>query len=146
MPIIKWVTANAGENLRRNVVLPDAAACGGVPDTEKRGAGDRGKDPVGSGLDPAEILNTGFRNRVGLEPEKDGAEAEIKKGDATLAVSGGEEEVLAGSEIVGERKGSPSDGGDEGGERRGGRIGARGVIGGGRGGGRRHGEDGDELH
>lgn len=86
---IKRVAANTGENLWRNVILPDAAAGGDVPDREKRGTRDRGDDPVGSDLYPAEILDTKFRNRVRVEPEYDGAETEIEKRYAALAVSGG---------------------------------------------------------
>lgn len=78
MPRIKRVTANAGEKLWRNVVLPDAATGGGVPDREKRRTRERGEDPVGSALNPTEILDTGFGSGAGLEPEENGAEAEIK--------------------------------------------------------------------
>lgn len=142
---VEGVTAEAGEVFGGGVVLPEAAAGGGVPEGEEGGAGDGGEEEGrGSGEDPAEVLDAGAGagarggdlGVVGFEPEEELTGAEVQKGNAALAVADGEAEVGKGG--VGGGEGAeeglewgPAEGGDEGGE--------------GRGGGSGHGEDGDQL-
>lgn len=52
------VAADAGEVLGGGVVLPDAAAGGGVPEGEEGGAVEGDEEP-GVGEDPAEVLDAG---------------------------------------------------------------------------------------
>lgn len=53
---VEGVAAEAGEVLRRGVVLPDASAGGEVPEGDEGGPVDRGEEP-GLGSDPAQILD-----------------------------------------------------------------------------------------
>lgn len=123
MARIEGIATNAGENLGCGIVSPEASAGGAVVEGERGESGDGGEEVgVGSGLDPDEVLDGEFgRGGVGVEPEDWGLEAEVKQGDAALAVTGGEEEVgaggLGGEEVAAERERGPPDGGDERGER-----------------------------
>lgn len=125
MPGVERIAANAGEILRRGVVLPEAPSGGSVPEGEERGTVDRCQEP-GVGPDPAQILDpeSGGGGRRGgsveVEPEDDLAGAEVPDGDATLAVPNREAEVGGGGVVVGgevAEKGlrRPADGGDKGG-------------------------------
>lgn len=115
---VEGVAAEAGEKLRRGVVLEDAAGGGGAVEGESGGTVNGCEEAgVGPGLDPAEVLDAGFRCRVGLEPEKGGSGAEIEQTDAALSVGGSQEEMgrggLGGEEVAAEGERSPADGGDE---------------------------------
>lgn len=56
VPGVERIAADAREVLRGSVVLPEAAAGGGVPQGEEGGAVDGGEEP-GVGADPAEVLD-----------------------------------------------------------------------------------------
>lgn len=121
MARIERIAANARQNLRRGVVFPETAPGGAVVEGERRESGNGGEEVgVGSGLDPAEVLDA-EPGGVGVKPKDGGLEAEVEEGDASLAVAGGEEEVgaggLGGEEVSAEGEWGPPDGGDERGKR-----------------------------
>lgn len=75
---VEGVAAEAGEQLGRGVVLEDAAGGGGAVEGESGGPVDGCEEAgVWPGLDPAEVLDAGFRCGVGLKPEKGGSGAKV---------------------------------------------------------------------
>lgn len=119
MARIVGIAAEAGENLRAGIVLPENAVVG--VDREGGRAGNGGEDmSIRAGLDPAEVLDAKLGIGGGIKPDDDGAKMEVNEGDAAVTIGDGEEKVggggLGGEEIAGERERDPADGSDERGE------------------------------
>lgn len=75
---IKGVAADTGEVFGGGIILEDAAARRGAVEEEGGGAIDGGKEAgVGAGLDPAEVLDAGFGQGIGLKPKDGRSGAEI---------------------------------------------------------------------
>ncbi|GLT69921.1 hypothetical protein SLA2020_420300 [Shorea laevis] len=115
---VEGVAAEAGEKLRRGVVLEEAAGGGGAVEGESGGPVNGCEEAgVGPGLDPAEVLDAGFRCEVGLEPEKRGSGAEMSRQmrPCRLAAARRRWEEEGSVERRSRRRGrrSPADGGDE---------------------------------
>lgn len=95
---IERIAADGGEIFRQSLVFPNACGrAGGGVEGESGGAVNGCDDVrIGSGYDPAKVLDAELRIRVGVKPEDDGAETEVEDSDATVAVACGEEEVGGG--------------------------------------------------
>lgn len=150
MSTVERVSADTREELRGGVIFEEATTRNGTVEREQRGSGYSGEDPgINSGLDPAKVLDTKLgSSSISFVVKNGGFRAEIEEGDAALAITDGEEEVverirgekqrIRGEELVGKRLRGPADGGDEGGEGR--------SSGGSSSGRRRERNCGDQLH
>lgn len=119
MARIIGIAAEAGENLRAGIVLPENAVVG--VDREGGRAGNGGEDmSIRAGLDPAEVLDAKLGIGGGIKPDDDGTKMEVNEGETAVTIGDGEEKVggggLGGEEIAGERERDPADGSDERGE------------------------------
>lgn len=109
------VTAEAGENLRAGIVLPENSARGGGGVDREKGRARNGGEDMGilASLNPAEVLDAKPGIGGGIKPDDDGAKMEVNEGDAAVAVGNGEEKVggggLGGEEVAGERLRDPAD-------------------------------------
>lgn len=123
MSTVERVSADTREELWGGVIFEEATTGNGTVEREQRGSGQSRQDPgINSGLDPAKVLDTELgSSSISFEVKDGGFRAEIEEGDAALAITDGEKEVVEriwGEELVGQRLRGPADGGDERGEGR----------------------------